>query len=1121
MNRLKNLSIKNKLIGIILIVTAIAITMGLTIKLIINIENYKSDLVNQSILEANLIADFCVGPLLFNQPKAAEEILEKLHNIPTVSYSQLLDNDGNVFAKFKSYDENIVFPRLPINRTLSIFDGGFLHIYQPVELEENRYGTIYLLVSTEILEEQIWYHIIISLLIGFVILVIAFFISSRLQHTISDPILKLAKLTNEVSENKDFSRRIEKRRGDEIGTLYESFNDMLKQIELRNVERDEAENKLFESEEKFSKIFYTTPTISGLSDFTTGEYIEVNKTFYDKLGYTPDEVIGKIAHKLVRMDEKFRAPIIKKLKEHGFVQNEETIIFCKDGTPLNVLLTAVVVEISNKKLNLTIAIDITDRKQAEDLLRSNEILLKEAQKISKIGSWNWDIVKDKLSWSDEMFSIYGYSKMEEPPSLFEANQLAHPEDVKKVQDSFTSIYQGNALPPVEYRIVLENSIKHLEVISEFVFNSEGNPISGNGTVQDITVRKLAEEKLSDREELLRKIAENFPNSYLSIIEKDFTISFSSGQEFKNQNLDPQLFLGLSVAQIFEDNSEFVLEEYGRTFDGEERSFELFTNNQYQLYKTVPLMSEDGSINRILSVVENITKRKQAEEVLYKSEVKQKAMISNISDVIAIIDQYGIIEYKSPNIKKHFGWSPEDLVGKLGWETVHPGDLDYVKQLFFNVLKEKNKTMTGEYRYQCKDGTYKTILLTAVNLVADPSINGVLLNYHDITARKESEDALRKNEELLRKVASDAPVALFKYRIRPDGSSHFPYMSEGIRIMSPYGPKEIYEDTAKTFDSCHPDDLPIFIESIKESAENMADWELEFRAIISEDNIRTIYGKSIPQLEEDGSIVWHGFFIDITERKQLEEEKLHLEAHLRHQQKLESIGTLAGGVAHEINNPINGIMNYAQLIKDRLEKDNPLQEYSSEIILETERVATIVRNLLTFSRDDQETHGPASINDIIGTTVSLIKTIMKRDQIKLNVDIPEELPELKCRSQQIRQVLMNLMTNAKDSLNQKYSGYDENKIMNISASQFKKENRRWIRVTVEDKGIGIADKIKNKIFDPFFTTKDRATGTGLGLSISYGIVKDHHGDLHFETEVGKFTRFNLDLPIDNVEKSKVI
>lgn len=235
--------------------------------------------------------------------------------------------------------------------------------------------------------------------------------------------------------------------------------------------------------------------------------------------------------------------------------------------------------------------------------------------------------------------------------------------------------------------------------------------------------------------------------------------------------------------------------------------------------------------------------------------------------------------------------------------------------------------------------------------------------------------------------------------------------------------------------------------------------------------------------------------------------------LRQQQKLESIGTLAGGVAHEINNPINGIMNYAQLILDADDTAKSVPEFASEIVHETQRVATIVRHLLTFARDEKEPQCPASMNDIVIKTLSLIRTVMKKDQISLQVDVPDHLPPIMCRSQQIQQVIMNLLTNARDAVNEKYPDFNQNKIINLRSSLVYKEGRRWIRTTVEDYGPGIPPELQDRLFDPFFTTKPKYKGTGLGLSISYGIVKDHYGNLTLQSESGNSTKFYLDLPVD--------
>ena len=244
------------------------------------------------------------------------------------------------------------------------------------------------------------------------------------------------------------------------------------------------------------------------------------------------------------------------------------------------------------------------------------------------------------------------------------------------------------------------------------------------------------------------------------------------------------------------------------------------------------------------------------------------------------------------------------------------------------------------------------------------------------------------------------------------------------------------------------------------------------------------------------------------------DRIAMTAKLQQQQKLESIGVLAGGVAHEINNPITGIMNYAQLILDTTPDKSPAAEYAGEIVHESERISEIVKNLLQFSRQEKQSHSYASLGDIVNRTVSLINTIFRKDQIRLEVSLPEDLPQIKCRSQQIQQVLMNLLTNARDALNEKYADYAEDKLILSTGQVIEKDGQDWVRLLVEDHGPGIRDDIRNRIFDPFFSTKPKEKGTGLGLAISFGIVHDHHGSLTLESKVGEFTRFYLDLPVDN-------
>ncbi len=299
-------------------------------------------------------------------------------------------------------------------------------------------------------------------------------------------------------------------------------------------------------------------------------------------------------------------------------------------------------------------------------------------------------------------------------------------------------------------------------------------------------------------------------------------------------------------------------------------------------------------------------------------------------------------------------------------------------------------------------------------------------------------------------------------------------------------------------------------------------DAEFRIIRPDGDTRTISASATVLRNASGEAErMIGINIDITENRRLEDERQHMEVQLRQSQKLESIGTLAGGVAHEINNPVSGIMNYAQLIKDRLgEGHEELHEFATEIINESRRIGGLTKGLLNFAQQDKGSHGPAQLTDIVENTLSLVRTVMRNDGIQLEVFVSDELPQVICHSQQIQQVVMNLLTNARDALNAKYPAGHEDKIIRMTALEHEIDHSNCVRLTVEDHGQGICEVEKDVVFDPFYTTKRPGRGVGLGLSISHSIVKDHGGWLSVESKPGEWTRFHMDLPTAEICRNGV-
>ncbi len=240
------------------------------------------------------------------------------------------------------------------------------------------------------------------------------------------------------------------------------------------------------------------------------------------------------------------------------------------------------------------------------------------------------------------------------------------------------------------------------------------------------------------------------------------------------------------------------------------------------------------------------------------------------------------------------------------------------------------------------------------------------------------------------------------------------------------------------------------------------------------------------------------------------DTLRMEALLRHQQKQEALGTMASGVAHEINNPINVIMNYGELIRQLTNEGSEIDANAVEIITESKRIATIVSNLLVFARQEGVERDAHPLDQTIISTTSLLHQMLEKDRISLDIELPDTLPQTVMQPQQIQQVLVNLLLNARDALNAQYTQDHPDKRILIQARQTTTNGQPVVIVSVTDFGCGIPADIRSRIFDPFFTTKGRNSNPGLGLSISHGIIKDHQGRLLLSSEPGH-TVFLIELP----------
>ena len=253
--------------------------------------------------------------------------------------------------------------------------------------------------------------------------------------------------------------------------------------------------------------------------------------------------------------------------------------------------------------------------------------------------------------------------------------------------------------------------------------------------------------------------------------------------------------------------------------------------------------------------------------------------------------------------------------------------------------------------------------------------------------------------------------------------------------------------------------------------------------------------------------------DLSPRKRLEAENEEIQRQLFQSSKLASLGELSAGVAHEINNPLNGIINFAQLLKDEpAERSEFERQMIDGVIEEGERIAQIVRGLLTFARTDSQELRRVRVEDAVNASIALFGRQLEKGGIRVEVELADDLPPVRADASRLRQVIVNLISNAHHALQEKRDAPGEQKVFRISARRVVgAAGSAVVRTEFYDNGKGIRREDLSKVFDPFFTTRRETGGTGLGLSITFGIVRDHGGTITVESEEGKFTRFTMDLP----------
>jgi len=700
-----------------------------------------------------------------------------------------------------------------------------------------------------------------------------------------------------------------------------------------------------------------------------------------------------------------------------------------------------------------------------------------------------------------------------------------PEDASSILEQFRGMLTSNDPKPTTFiqRFRRRNEERFLVRLRAVpLYNTAGGLNGWLASVEDLQQLEEVKALLRDRDRFIESVAHAIPEIiYVFDIPQNCNV-------YANRQIAEAL--GFTAADIQAMGAEFLAtllhpddqarltELFGRwatARDGQiiETEYRMRSaRGEYRWFQardTVFQRDAAGRVVQFIGAAQDITVRKVAEEAradsqksLQESELRYRLLADHSCDMISRHSPSGVYRDVSPACVRLLGYIPAELVGRSGYEIIHPDDRDTLYQHHLQIVEEK-KTMTLTFRARRKDGVYIWLEINAQPIL-DPTSREVvelLAVSRDITDRRHAEEALRQSEELFRALVekSNDGIALVEKggRIR--------YLSPAASRVLGYEQVDLAGMNAK--DVVLPDDLDLFVARANETLskpDGSASGTLRARG--KDGNSRHLEVIVTNHMADDSIQGFVVNFRDISDRIVLEEQ-------LRQMQKMEAVGQLAGGIAHDFNNILTAIIGNVSLMLD-----SSLSEVDHARLVGIDkaahRAAELTHRLLGYSRRTTLLLKPANLNRIVEESLSLLRPTIDPRIVYYRRFDPDLWPAI-ADADQISQIITNLCLNSRDAMPKggRLAVQTANVVVDDEyvRGQVIAQPGEFVCLTIADTGAGMTPEVQARVFEPFFTTKPQGAGTGLGLAMVYGIAKAHGGWVTCESEFGVGTRMDLFLP----------
>jgi two-component system cell cycle sensor histidine kinase/response regulator CckA len=496
---------------------------------------------------------------------------------------------------------------------------------------------------------------------------------------------------------------------------------------------------------------------------------------------------------------------------------------------------------------------------------------------------------------------------------------------------------------------------------------------------------------------------------------------------------------------------------------------------------------------------------RAEAALASSERRFRSLVQNSSDLVTILAPDGTILYASDSADRIVGYAPAQLVGSSLLSYLGSEDAGKLQSLLQNGNGNGRTNGAGPIEFSLRRGDGSPVWLEAVgtNLLSDSTIRGIVLNARDVSERKRADRALRESEERYRDLFDNASDLVCM--AAPDGS--LLYVNQAWKDGTGYGEDEI--GRMQLLDIVHPDSRARYAEVLQQVLQGDRLDHVELVFVPKTGTPITVEGNLSCTFKDGQPSVVRGIYRDVTERKRVEEQ-------LRRAERMQAAGKLAGGVAHEVNNMMTGVIGFSEFLLRSLEEGDDRRADVEEIIKAGTRAADVTRQLLAFTRQQFLQPQVLDVNTVVTDMEKLLRRSLGEGHV-LTLQLSPTAGKIRADRGQLEQVLINLVINARDAL----AGHGRVAIETAPSvwdDMYAQRHGgvdlplgRYVMLAVTDSGCGMTPEVQARIFEPFFTTKPIGQGTGLGLSTVYGIVKQSGGYVWVYSEPEQGSVFKIYLP----------